>query len=47
MRMSSTFFSVVDMSSAEREEGGEGGGLREEKMEKSFPGLEAQAWNLE
>jgi hypothetical protein len=48
--MSSTFFSKwLTKSSAEREEGGGGGGgfRREEKVAKSFLGLEADAWNLE
>jgi len=44
--MSSTFFSKwLTKSSAEREEGG--GFRREEKVAKSFLGLEADAWNLE
>ena len=48
-RMSSTFFSKwLTKSSAEREEEGEGGGgfRREEKVAKSFLGLEADAWKL-
>ena len=42
-RVSSTFFSKwLTKSSAER-----GGFRREEKVAKSFLGLEADAWNLE